>query len=107
MAEHFRTRDGKRTQTVEEWIYKQGDDPVVKCILYSEKEDQIIEYWKNKRNLSRILTASRKPTDAERRHYGSKLTEAKWKSGKQELNQIEIMVKGDIKKKVKVEIQTR
>lgn len=105
--ENFRTPDGKRTQSTKEWLAKQGEDPVVKCILYSEKDDHILEYWKNKRNLTRILTASRKPTDAERRHYGDELKKAKWKTGKHDLNQIEIMVKGDIKKKVKVELQTR
>ena len=107
MSKDFRTSDGKRTQSTKEWLNRQGDDPVVKCILYSTKEDHILEYWKNKRNLKRILTSSRKPTDAERKHYGEMLTEKKWRMGKLDLEQIEIMIKGDIKKKVKIELQTR
>lgn len=67
-------RQGKKlTRPTNEWINKQGDDPIVKVTLYNATEKRVLEYLKNKKTGARLLLKYRRPTQAEEIEGNTKL----------------------------------
>jgi len=91
---NFRTPEGKRLRSPEEFIRAQGDDPVCKVKTYNRRDQIVIEAWKNMRTKATHILKCRRPTDAEEKQLGSMIVREQI-MGKANQDQVEIVIAGD------------
>lgn len=74
MGTNIKDKHGKRlTRDTDDWINKQGSDPINEVKIYSAGEKKVLVCLRNEKTKARLLMAFRAPTDLEEIEYNTKL----------------------------------
>lgn len=92
---NYRTQDGKRLRSPEEFIRSQGADPISRVVIFNKRDKVVIEAWKNMRTKHTHVVKIRRPTGEEEKQFTSMIVREQLLNEKQNQDQVEIIVGGD------------